>query len=79
MVEATHKIVSIESFRAGRRPAHTADAAAPGSAGARAALTDRNIEHRERMLTFLRKEAREAQQARRYHGRVQEVQGRLLL
>ena len=81
MLEVQNKIVSIETFRAMRladRPAETL-CRAPGTG-----LSQRSIEHRERMLRFLRTEALQRKQAREAAGTVaskdaREVQGRLLL
>jgi hypothetical protein len=70
MVEASSKVVSIEAFRA-RRAERGAGAQVLSPVGDRPELTARDIEHRERMLRFLRAEARAAIDAH--------VQGRLLL
>ena len=86
MVEAQNKIVSIASFRAAKPETKTPADRSSGAMHARPAsgLSPRSIEHRERMLRFLRTEAAErAQRARRLEpndapGR-EEVQGRLLL
>ena len=80
MVEAQNKVVSIEAFRATR----AADRETRTSHRRPAGLSPRSIEHRERMLQYLRMEAAErAQRAHRLERRLeshdaQEVQGRLL-
>ena len=73
MVEAQNKIVSIAAFRATRPADRT-----PGTFDREPAtgLSQRGIEHRERMLRFLRMAALERRETRT-EGR--EVQGRLLL
>ena len=80
MVETPNKIVSIAAFRAARTPV----ASPPVSATARRHLSPRGIEHRERMLHFLRSAAAQraagVESVRRpetYAAR--EEQGRLLL
>jgi hypothetical protein len=73
MVEAQNKIVSIEAFRATRLADRTTGPLhrEPGTG-----LSRRGIEHRERMLRFLRMETLQRKNARKED---REVQGRLLL
>jgi hypothetical protein len=81
MVEAQNKIVSIASFRARGSADRSTGARHPEPA---AALSQRSIEHRERMLRFLRMEAAErAQRACQFEPHdapgSKAVQARLLL
>ena len=78
MGEPQNKIVSIDAFRAQRLADRATGTRHRGPA---AGLTERSIEHRERMLRFLRTEAAErAQRAYRLESNDgQEAQGRLLL
>jgi hypothetical protein len=64
MVEAHNKIVSIETFRAARLADRSTAATSLGPVNVRPQPSPRSIEHRERMLRFLRMEAMEAQQGR---------------
>jgi hypothetical protein len=80
MVEAQNKVVSIESFRASRTTDRATDALQRGRGGIRPHLSPRSVEHRERMLRFLRMEAaarHEVREETRKDGR--DLQGRLLL
>jgi hypothetical protein len=80
MVEAQNKVVSIESFRASRTTDRVTDALQRGRGGIRPHLSPRSVEHRERMLRFLRMEAaarHEVREEARQDGR--DLQGRLLL
>ena len=69
MVEAQNKIVSIETFRAARTADRPAGVIHRGTARVRPHLSPRSVEHRERMLQFLRMVSLQRK----------EVQGRLLL
>ena len=73
MVEAQNKVVSIDAFRV-TRPADRATSTL--HAGPAVGLSQRSIEHRERMLRFLRIEAVQRKEAQKETG---EVQGRRLL
>ena len=73
MVEAQNKIVSIEAFRA-TRPADRTSVTFEREPAT--GLSQRGIEHRERMLRFLRMASLERKETR---GEGLEVQGRLLL
>ena len=73
MVEAQNKVVSIEAFRATRPADRTTGPVERGPGGG---LSQRSIEHRERMLRFLRTAAG---QRKGTHEEAREVQGRLLL
>lgn len=64
MVEAQNKIVSIETFRAARLAGRSSVPISRGSVNVRPQPSPRSIEHRERMLRFLRMEAMEAEQGR---------------
>ncbi|MEO6222034.1 MAG: hypothetical protein ABIP90_02210 [Vicinamibacterales bacterium] len=72
MMDTQNKIVSIEVFRAKAPAERWGGTMQRAPIGDRPHLSVRGIEHRERMLQFLRTEARHAGEAR-------EVQGRLLL
>lgn len=61
MVEAQNKIVSIATFRATRSADREAGTIGREPAGARPLPSARSIEHRERMLRFLRLKAHERQ------------------
>ena len=75
MVDAQNKIVSIEAFRAMRPSDRVKGTIHRGPADG---LSPRSIEHRERMLRFLRLEAAEGAPRLERHD-TREVQGRLLL
>ncbi|HUR20719.1 MAG TPA: hypothetical protein VMZ90_07915 [Vicinamibacterales bacterium] len=83
MMEAQSNIVSIEIFRASRAADRMGGALQRGTAGVRPHLSPRSVEHRERMLQFLRMEAagaaanKDATKEVRAEGK--EAQGRLLL
>ena len=64
MVEAQNKIVSIETFRTAKLADRSTGPAGRGPVYVRRQPSPRSIEHRERMLRFLRMEAMEAQQGR---------------
>ena len=57
MIEAQNKIVSIEIFRASRTTDRSSGALQRSTSGVRPQLSPRSVEHRERMLQFLRMEA----------------------
>ena len=77
MVEAQNKIVSIASFRAAKPETKTPADRSSGAMHARPAsgLSPRSVEHRERMLRFLRAVAVEGRPGTPPQGE----QGRLLL
>jgi len=81
MVEAQNKVVSIDAFRVTRPADRATSPLHRGPAAGRRHLSPRSIEHRERMLRFLRIEA--GDRAQRADGLERndtgEVQGRLLL
>jgi hypothetical protein len=72
MIEAQNKIVSIEAFRTAR----PADRTGTPYRGPAFRLSQRGIEHRERMLRFLRTEAVQRKETPKED---REVQGCLLL
>lgn len=77
MLEAQNKIVSIEAFRASRTAGRSTGTVRRGTA---AGLSPRSVEHRERMLRFMRMAVAERIEAGKQvpkEGR--EGQGRLLL
>jgi len=81
MVDALNKIVSMDAFRATRDMDRSKvyGQRRPASLNSRLPrLTGRSIEHRERMLQFLRTEAARRSERAGRDG-AQEVQGRLLL
>jgi hypothetical protein len=78
MLEAHNKIVSIETFRAARPAARSVATAIRELAGAPRQPSARSIEHRERMLRFLRAAALERRQPAQAT-QPQEEQGCLLL
>jgi hypothetical protein len=78
MAGAQNKIVSIDAFRASRTAGHTTGTIHRGTSSVRPQLSPRNVEHRERMLQFLRMEAIARREAR-VQKEAQETQGRLLL
>ncbi len=70
MVEAQNKIVSIATFRATRPVDRATGTPYGGRVWDRPSPSARSIEHRERMLQFLRLEALARKQDRQVRGRL---------